>query len=154
MFPCFLCHVDKSSLVLVRAGRILGAMPIPRPMPTNVVCTKLIMLHFLCQLHALKLRLPFYMCIVSFQKVVSQSIVSNLLKYSIHLLMNICIYRVSLSVLEMVFFISLFRTSFWCKLSLVFAKLAELHIVTARKLLIHQNQPVAQYQHKIQPCML
>ena len=36
----------------------------------------------------------------------------------------------------------------------VFVKLAELHIVTARKPLIHQNQPVAQYLHKIQPCML
>ena len=35
-----------------------------------------------------------------------------------------------------------------------FVKLAELHIVTARKPLIHQNQPVAQYLHKIQPCML
>ena len=33
-------------------------------------------------------------------------------------------------------------------------KLEELHIVTARKPLIHQNQPVAQYLHKIQPCML
>ena len=39
-------------------------------------------------------------------------------------------------------------------LSLVFVKLEELHIVTARKPLIHQNQPVAQYLHKIQPCML
>ena len=36
---------------------------------------------------------------------------------------------------------------------MVFVKL-ELHIVTARKPLIHQNQPVAQYLHKIQPCML
>ena len=35
-----------------------------------------------------------------------------------------------------------------------FVKLEELHIVTARKPLIHQNQPVAQYLHKIQPCML
>ena len=119
MSPCFLCHVDKSSLVLVKAGRILGTMLIPGPMPTNVICTKLIMLHFLCQMHALKLRLPFYVCIVSFQKVVSQFIVSNLLKYSIQLLMNIYIYRVSLSVLKLVFFISLFRTPFWCKLSLV-----------------------------------
>ena len=122
MFPCFLRHVDKSSLVLVKAGRILGAMPIPGPMPTNVVCTKLIMLHFLCQLHALKLRLPSYVCIVSSQKVASQSIVSNLLKYSIQLLINLYIYRVSLSVLELVFFIGLFRTSFWCKLSLVLGK--------------------------------
>ena len=39
-------------------------------------------------------------------------------------------------------------------LSLLFVKLEELHIVTARKPLIHQNQPVAQYLHKIQPCML
>ena len=30
----------------------------------------------------------------------------------------------------------------------------ELHIVTARKPRIHQNQPVVQYLHKIQPCML
>ena len=37
---------------------------------------------------------------------------------------------------------------------LLFVKLQELHIVTARKPLIHQNQPVAQYLHKIQPCML
>ena len=36
----------------------------------------------------------------------------------------------------------------------LFVKLKELHIVTARKPLIHQNQPVAQYLHKIQPCML
>ena len=36
----------------------------------------------------------------------------------------------------------------------IFVKLEELHIVTARKPLIHQNQPVAQYLHKIQPCML
>ena len=36
----------------------------------------------------------------------------------------------------------------------LFVKLAELHIVTARKPLIHQNQPVAHYLHKIQPCML
>ena len=36
----------------------------------------------------------------------------------------------------------------------LFVKLEELHIVTARKPLIHQNQPVAQYLHKIQPCML
>ena len=36
----------------------------------------------------------------------------------------------------------------------LFVKLAELHIVTARKPLIHQKQPVAQYLHKIQPCML
>ena len=36
----------------------------------------------------------------------------------------------------------------------LFVKLEELHIVTARKQLIHQNQPVAQYLHKIQPCML
>ena len=36
----------------------------------------------------------------------------------------------------------------------VFVKLEELHIVTARKALIHQNQPVAQYLHKIQLCML
>ena len=38
--------------------------------------------------------------------------------------------------------------------SILFVKLEELHIVTARKPLIHQNQPVAQYLHKIQPCML
>ena len=37
---------------------------------------------------------------------------------------------------------------------LLFVKLEELHIVTARKPLIHQNQPVAKYLHKIQPCML
>ena len=36
----------------------------------------------------------------------------------------------------------------------LFVKLEELHIVTARKPLIHQNQPVAQYLHKIQSCML
>ena len=36
----------------------------------------------------------------------------------------------------------------------LFVKLEELHILTARKPLIHQNQPVAQYLHKIQPCML
>ena len=36
----------------------------------------------------------------------------------------------------------------------VFVKLEELHIVTARKPLIHQNQPFAQYLHKIQPGML
>ena len=36
----------------------------------------------------------------------------------------------------------------------LFVKLEELHIVTTRKPLIHQNQPVAQYLHKIQPCML
>ena len=30
----------------------------------------------------------------------------------------------------------------------VFVKLEELHIATARKPLIHQNQPVAQYLHK------
>ena len=36
----------------------------------------------------------------------------------------------------------------------VFVKLEELHIATARKPLIHQNQPVAQYLQKIQPCML
>ena len=35
----------------------------------------------------------------------------------------------------------------------IFVKLEELHIVTARKPRIHQNQPVAQYLHKIQPCM-
>ena len=40
------------------------------------------------------------------------------------------------------------------RLSHLFVKLEELHIVTARKPLIHQNQPVAQYLHKIQPCML
>ena len=40
------------------------------------------------------------------------------------------------------------------KIPLFFVKLEELHIVTARKPLIHQNQPVAQYLHKIQPCML
>ena len=38
--------------------------------------------------------------------------------------------------------------------SFIFVKLEELHIVTARKPLIHQNQPVAQYLHKIQQCML
>ena len=37
---------------------------------------------------------------------------------------------------------------------IVFVKLEELHIATARKPLIHQNQPVAQYLQKIQPCML
>ena len=37
---------------------------------------------------------------------------------------------------------------------MIIVKLEELHIVTARKPLIHQNQPVAQYLHKIQPCML
>ena len=36
----------------------------------------------------------------------------------------------------------------------VFVKLEELHIATARKPLIHQNQPVARYLHKKQPCML
>ena len=36
----------------------------------------------------------------------------------------------------------------------LFVKLEQLHIVTARKPRIHQNQPVAQYMHKIQPCML
>ena len=36
----------------------------------------------------------------------------------------------------------------------VFVKLEELHIVTARKPHIYQNQPVAQYLHKNQPCML
>ena len=36
----------------------------------------------------------------------------------------------------------------------LFVKLKELHIATARKPLIHQNQPVAQYLQKIQPCML
>ena len=36
----------------------------------------------------------------------------------------------------------------------VFVKLEELHIATARKPLIHQNQPVAWYLHKKQPCML
>ena len=35
----------------------------------------------------------------------------------------------------------------------VFVKLEELHIATARKPLIHQNQPVACYQHRNQPCM-
>ena len=40
------------------------------------------------------------------------------------------------------------------KIEIVFVKLKELHIVTARKPRIHQNQPVAQYLHKIQPCML
>ena len=33
-------------------------------------------------------------------------------------------------------------------------KLEELHIATARKPLIHQNQPVAQYLYKIQSFML
>ena len=37
---------------------------------------------------------------------------------------------------------------------LFFVKLEELHIATARKPLIHQNQPVARYLHKKQPCML
>ena len=37
---------------------------------------------------------------------------------------------------------------------LVFVKLEELHIATVRKPLIHQNQPVARYLHKKQPCML
>ena len=37
----------------------------------------------------------------------------------------------------------------------IFVKLEELHIATARKPLILQNQPVAQYLHKKnQPCML
>ena len=36
----------------------------------------------------------------------------------------------------------------------VFVKLEELHIATARKPFIHQNQPVAQYMHNIQSCML
>ena len=36
----------------------------------------------------------------------------------------------------------------------LFVKLQELHIVTAHKPLIHQNQPVACYQHRNQPCML
>ena len=36
----------------------------------------------------------------------------------------------------------------------LFVKLEELHIATARKPLIHQNQPVARYLHKKQPCML
>ena len=31
---------------------------------------------------------------------------------------------------------------------LLFVKLEELHIATARKPLIHQNQPVARYLHK------
>ena len=35
-----------------------------------------------------------------------------------------------------------------------FVKLEGLHITTAHKPLIHQNQPVAQYLHKNQPCML
>ena len=38
--------------------------------------------------------------------------------------------------------------------AVVFVKLEELHIVTARKPLIHQNQLVAKYLHRIQPCML
>ena len=37
---------------------------------------------------------------------------------------------------------------------LVFVKLEELHIATARKPLIHQNQPFARYLHQKQPCML
>ena len=36
----------------------------------------------------------------------------------------------------------------------VFVKLEELHIATARKPLIHQNQPIARFLHKKQPCML
>ena len=40
------------------------------------------------------------------------------------------------------------------RLFVLFVKLEELHIVTARKPFIHQNQPVAQYLHTIQPCML
>ena len=35
----------------------------------------------------------------------------------------------------------------------LFVKLEELHIATARKPLIHQNQPVARYQHRNHPCM-
>ena len=38
--------------------------------------------------------------------------------------------------------------------AVIFVKLEELHIATARKPLIHQNQPVARYLHKKQPCML
>ena len=36
----------------------------------------------------------------------------------------------------------------------IFVKLEELHIATTRKPLINQNQSVAQYLQKIQPCML
>ena len=36
----------------------------------------------------------------------------------------------------------------------VFVKLEELHIATARKPLFHQTQPVECYQHRNQPCML
>ena len=42
----------------------------------------------------------------------------------------------------------------WHMLWANFVKLEELHIATARKPFIHQNQPVAQYLHKNQPCML
>ena len=36
----------------------------------------------------------------------------------------------------------------------LFVELEELHIPTARKPIIHQNQPVAQYLHKNVPCIL
>ena len=36
----------------------------------------------------------------------------------------------------------------------LFVKLEEFLIATAHKPLFHQNQPIAQYLHKIQPCML
>ena len=36
----------------------------------------------------------------------------------------------------------------------LFVKLEKLHIATARKPLIHQNQPVAQYLHRNEPYML
>ena len=42
-----------------------------------------------------------------------------------------------------------------CKIHmLLFVKLEELHIATARKPLFHQTQPVACCQHRNQPCML
>ena len=54
---------------------------------------------------------------------------------------HICFIPCTLCILYHVFYI-------------VFVKLEELHIATARKPLIHQNQPVARFLPQKQPCML
>ena len=68
------------------AGHLLSPMLLPGPILINNVCNRMVMLHFLCQLHALKMSLPISVNSVSFHRVTSQFMRNNLLKYGIDLL--------------------------------------------------------------------